>query len=228
MSDERLPRIERLLDLTARKVSGGGLHPLEILQRVRDAAESSVRDGGVANDFRISFHPGDYRQYEQSLASLRREIEQLLDDLEREQRLRRIGERLLEFAVSPSAAEGTPVVIARFTDTSHPVQAAPPGATRRITRVRGQVLVLGDGSRIRLTHVPFVIGRGPGNDLVLPSLAVSRRHAEIDRIAEGFVLRDLGSRNGLVVDGARYDRVRLLTGVTVVVGDVTLWLEAGE
>ncbi len=228
MSDERLPRIERLLDLTARKVSGGGLHPIEILQRVRDAAESSVRDGVVANDFRISFHPSDYRQYERSLGSLRREVDKLLDGLESERGLRRIGERVLEFGASPSAAEGTPVVAARFTDTSHAAHAMSPGATRRITPIRGKTLVLGDGTQIRLTHVPFVIGRGPGNDLVLPSLAVSRRHAEIERTEDGFVIRDLGSRNGLVVGGTRYSEVRLSAGVTLVVGDVSLRLETGE
>ena len=78
-------------------MSGGGLHPLEILQSVREAAEASVRDGVVANSITVSFHPNDYRQYEQSLGSLRHEIEQLLDGLERERRLRRIGDRVLDF-----------------------------------------------------------------------------------------------------------------------------------
>ena len=41
MSDERVSRIERMLEQTARKVSGGGLHPLEILQRVQDAVEAA-------------------------------------------------------------------------------------------------------------------------------------------------------------------------------------------
>jgi hypothetical protein len=228
MNDERLPRIERLLDLTARKVSGGGLHPLEILQRVREAAEGSVRDGAVANEITVSLHPADYKQYERSLGSLRHEVEKLLDGLERERGLRRIGDRVLAFEVSTSAAEGTPVVSARFTDTSHPLHDVPRGATRRITRIRGLVLVLGDGSRVRVTHVPFVIGRGPGNDLVVPSLAVSRRHAEIVRGDGGLLMRDLGSRNGLLVDGVRYSEVRLGAAVTVVVGDFAIRLEAGE
>ena len=229
-NERRAPaRLERFLDQTARKVSGGGLHPLEILQRVREAAESSVRDGVVANGLPWHSIRATTGGTSDRWAACRREIEQLLDGLERERRLRRIGDRLLEFEASSSAAEGTPVVSARFIDTSHPVQDTP-GRCDEADHPRGgptySCSAMAAGSR--LTHVPFVIGRGPGNDLVLPSLAVSRRHAEIARIPGGFVMRDLGSRNGLLVDGVRYGEVRLDGGVTVVVGDVALWLEAAN
>ena len=94
-------------------------------------------------------------------------------------------------------------------------------------RLRGKSLVLDDGARAPLTHVPFVIGRGPGNDLVLASFAVSRRHAEVVDIGGRLVLRDLGSRNGIVVDGRRVNEVALVYGLRVTIGDVTFWLEEG-
>jgi pSer/pThr/pTyr-binding forkhead associated (FHA) protein len=43
----------------------------------------------------------------------------------------------------------------------------------------------------------ITIGRSTENDLVLESPTVSRRHAEIQRHGMGFILRDLGSANGI-------------------------------
>lgn len=48
-----------------------------------------------------------------------------------------------------------------------------------------------------------VIGRSSGVDLVLELDAVSRRHAEVHRSDAGFVVTDLGSRNGTLVNGRR-------------------------
>jgi DNA-binding NtrC family response regulator len=54
-----------------------------------------------------------------------------------------------------------------------------------------------------------VIGSGDEVDLQLPVTQVSRRHAELIRTGEGFVLRDLGSRNGTFVKGLRIDEVTI-------------------
>jgi hypothetical protein len=47
----------------------------------------------------------------------------------------------------------------------------------------------------------LVLGRDPLCDLTLRAGGVSRQHAEIERTAEGFLLRDLDSRNGTTVHG---------------------------
>ena len=138
MTDEsRLPRIERILDLTARKVSGGSLHPLEIIQRVSEAVESRARDGIVPNEVTIAFNDADFERYQPGLAALRQEIDGALDDIERRRGLRRIGEREIWFERSTATAEGRPGISARFTDTKHRssgVGSAPPGSTRRLPR----------------------------------------------------------------------------------------------
>lgn len=224
MTDERTPRLERLLEATARKVSGGRLHPLELLQQVQSAAETSLRDGVVANDYFIAFHPADYEQYRPVLPRLRHEIEDLLEELERRRGWRRIGDRNITTEPSDEAGEGRPNVSARFVELRHRDVAPPPGATRRLTRHRNLTLVLDDGTEVTLTHTPFTIGRGPGNDLVLPVLSVSRQHAEISRTADGILIRDLGSRNGLVVRGERVADYLLDDGETVTLGDVNLRL----
>jgi transcriptional regulator with PAS, ATPase and Fis domain len=47
-----------------------------------------------------------------------------------------------------------------------------------------------------------VIGRDPAADVCVPEQAVSRYHARITRQGDRWVLSDLGSRNGTMVDGA--------------------------
>ena len=44
------------------------------------------------------------------------------------------------------------------------------------------------------------IGRGDDNDIVLPGSTVSRKHARIEKTKEGYLLTDLGSRNGTEVN----------------------------
>src|SRR5690606_35197229 len=47
-----------------------------------------------------------------------------------------------------------------------------------------------------------VIGRAPGNDIVLPDRAVSRQHARLELAPNGHAtICDLGSHNGTWVDG---------------------------
>ena len=228
MTQERGPRLERFLEQAARRFSGA-LHPLEILERVRTEAMAASRNGAAANMITIAFHPSDYDRYEGSIARLREEIEAMLDDEERAARLRRVEDRIIGFESRETVAMGIPDVRVTFADTRHRDFAAPPaGATRRLTRHRDVALVLSDGTRAAVTHTPFTIGRGPGNDLVLPSLAVSRQHAEITRSEDGFYIRDLGSRNGIVVNDARMESGRLEPGTLLKLGDIELRLEAAE
>jgi pSer/pThr/pTyr-binding forkhead associated (FHA) protein len=56
---------------------------------------------------------------------------------------------------------------------------------------------------------------------------VSRRHASIARTADGFEVRDLGSTNGVLVDGARViDVAPIRPRGTLQVGDTALFLRA--
>ncbi|MGH2669736.1 MAG: FHA domain-containing protein [bacterium] len=58
------------------------------------------------------------------------------------------------------------------------------------------------------------IGRGPGATLRLADVSVSRCHAELRHIGDGWMLRDLGSMNGTHLNG-----LRITTPVTVRPGD---------
>jgi pSer/pThr/pTyr-binding forkhead associated (FHA) protein len=74
--------------------------------------------------------------------------------------------------------------------------------------------------RVPLDRSETVIGRDSSCDIVLPEPAVSARHARIVRTSGGyFELQDLGSTNGIVVDGERVERMTLLDGDTFTIGD---------
>lgn len=225
MTHERTPRLERLLERTARTISGGGLHPVELLQRVQATVQRGVRDGQVPNIVRVTLHPSDYQRYVPAFADLRDELDVLLDRAEERERWTRIGDRRITFEAGEGVAAGVPRVTATFGDTANRVETAPVGETQVIRRYGNARLVLSDGTRVQLTHTPFRIGRGPGNDLVYPSLALSRTHAEIVSGPEGLEIHDLGSHNGIVADGVRVEAARFEPGRHYLLGDLDLWLE---
>ncbi len=66
------------------------------------------------------------------------------------------------------------------------------------------------------------IGKSEDNDLVLRDETVSRAHCEILREARGYLLRDLGSTNGTLLDGAEIREAFLRPGAIVTVGQLEL------
>lgn len=67
-----------------------------------------------------------------------------------------------------------------------------------------------------------VVGRDPSCSLVLDSPMISRRHAELVRSGEAYVIRDLGSANGTFLDGVRVHEAPLRPGQEVYVGPCRL------
>ncbi len=74
---------------------------------------------------------------------------------------------------------------------------------------------------------PFVIGRSNANDLVIIDKEVSRRHALIDCIGGIYVIEDLNSKNGILVNQKRRARALLRSGDIISFGqvDVVFYLE---
>jgi FHA domain len=81
-----------------------------------------------------------------------------------------------------------------------------PGAT-----AAPRLTVIHAGVRYEVKTPRFVVGRGAG-DLAIDDPGVSRRHALIERAADGYVLVDLGSTNGVEFDGARIHRRQIADG----------------
>lgn len=78
------------------------------------------------------------------------------------------------------------------------------------------------GQILELQNLPAVVGRSPDVELPIDDVAVSRRHAQIEQSAEGFLVRDLGSTNGVFVNGIRVERQPLRDGDRIQVGTTTI------
>ncbi len=75
-------------------------------------------------------------------------------------------------------------------------------------------------------HGSYVIGRLDECDIVLPSSSVSRKHARIFIENDRCYIEDLGSANGVVVDGQRVIQRRDLgTASQIRIGDFYMYLE---
>lgn len=74
--------------------------------------------------------------------------------------------------------------------------------------------------RFQLDRGLVALGRGSENDIVIDCGSVSVKHAEMVRVEGGYELRDLGSTNGIKLDGERRDVIRLRSGLSVTLGDV--------
>ena len=71
------------------------------------------------------------------------------------------------------------------------------------------------------------IGSASENDVVLDDAAVSRRHAmvRLDETSGEIWITDLGSRNGLLLDGRRVERHHLRVGEALQLGHAVLQVE---
>ncbi len=73
-----------------------------------------------------------------------------------------------------------------------------------------------------LGHAVTTIGRGPDADLRLDDPGVSRLHAELRVSGGAATMTDLGSTNGIVVDGRRVHTVHLYDGIELRLGSTTV------
>ncbi|MFF7453659.1 FhaA domain-containing protein [Kitasatospora sp. NPDC008115] len=78
-----------------------------------------------------------------------------------------------------------------------------------------------NGARHQITGNACVLGRSTEADVRIDDPGVSRKHAEIRPGTPAMVL-DLGSTNGIVVDGQHTQRATLRDGSRIVVGSTTI------
>ncbi len=90
---------------------------------------------------------------------------------------------------------------------------------------RPPAAVLVDGRRFELTKRALVIGRSRDCDVTLDDPNISRRHAEIRQENGGHVVVDLGSTNGIEVNGSRVERAELENGDLIVLGRTSVTFE---
>ncbi|GGP70119.1 MULTISPECIES: FhaA domain-containing protein [Streptomyces] len=108
-----------------------------------------------------------------------------------------------------------------------------PGADRRPTapgpmpgsQVRRWIEI--NGTRHQISRPTLVLGRSTDADVRIDDPGVSRRHCEI-RTGTPSTIQDLGSTNGIVVDGQHTTRATLRDGSRIVVGSTTIVYRQAE
>ncbi|MER7181880.1 FHA domain-containing protein, partial [Streptomyces hyaluromycini] len=103
---------------------------------------------------------------------------------------------------------------------SGPVGASAPGS-----RTRYWIEI--NGTRHQISRATLVLGRSTEADVRIDDPGVSRRHCEI-RTGTPSTIQDLGSTNGIVVDGQHTTRATLRDGSRIVVGSTTIIYRQAE
>jgi pSer/pThr/pTyr-binding forkhead associated (FHA) protein len=78
------------------------------------------------------------------------------------------------------------------------------------------------GTAFVLRKTPVIVGRGPGVDIAINDVTMSRQHLIFELVRDGFRVRDLGSTNGISVNGESMETADLQHGDRLKVGDSEL------
>jgi pSer/pThr/pTyr-binding forkhead associated (FHA) protein len=76
-----------------------------------------------------------------------------------------------------------------------------------------------------LYRLPAILGRGENADVPLKDPWASHTHCEIDQIGDVLVVRNLGSKNGIFMQGRRVDESRVLPGDQFTIGQTVVTVQ---
>ena len=88
-----------------------------------------------------------------------------------------------------------------------------------------QFVAIDEGPDITLDRAMVVVGRHPSCDTRLSSLRVSRHHCCMTRENDQVVVRDLGSTNGIRINGMRVETASLRPGDELSIAHIRYRLE---
>ncbi|MGA5439563.1 FhaA domain-containing protein [Streptomyces griseoincarnatus] len=103
----------------------------------------------------------------------------------------------------------------------------PPAAPGPVPGGRTRYWIEINGTRHQISRATLVMGRSTEADVRIDDPGVSRRHCEI-RTGTPSTIQDLGSTNGIVVDGQHTTRATLRDGSRIVVGSTTVIYRQAE
>src|SRR5437588_4248948 len=82
--------------------------------------------------------------------------------------------------------------------------------------------------KVPVTDKPVTIGRHPDNLLVITDTQASRFHAVIGKSREGYIVKDLDSRNGTRLNGQPVKTAKLNEGDVVSIGTTDIRFSTGN
>jgi Protein of unknown function (DUF3662)/FHA domain len=221
-------KLSGLIEGTFSRAFRSEVRPVEIARRLTREMEEhkqySISRTYVPNEYRVFLSPRDrqrFADYEEALAA---ELAGYLLEHARRERLALLSRPVIEFETDRRLGLGefgiqTRVVqpprepepqrddrdlVGRTMVQSVAERVAEPLQERARSRVQSALLVL-DGNRVVVGPAGVTLGRSRQCDIVLDDPNVSRQHAEIRPRGDAWVLTDLGSTNGSLLNGHRID-----------------------
>jgi hypothetical protein len=204
----------------------GDVQPVEITARLQRELDSEAkllsRDRKlVPNDFRISLSQHDYDRLTPYSKTLNAEIAPQLRDYASDSGYIFNGPVTIDYVLDTSLPVG------RFTIASSAVAGVDATEPASPSEIRSANLVVEvNGVRHPLTPPGITIGRGTEADLRINDPGVSRLHARIGVVGTGsgqqISIEDLGSTNGVTVDGQRTRHATLTLGSRIEIGSTRL------
>ena len=177
----------------------------------------------VPNDFAVQLSPEDFERLSPYGGTLSSELTQLVRGHVDEQSYTLAGPLEIAFEQSNDLTTG------RFRVHGKANAAITPVAGQRMTETavtRAPVVLEVGGMRHPLSPPGVVIGRGSEAELQIKDPGISRRHAQISVSIQDSAVRvsvtDLGSTNGIVVDGQRVREAPLRDGSQILMGSTTV------
>lgn len=159
----------------------------------------------VANHFSVALATVDLDRFADVSDSLIRELCDAAREIARDEGWVFMGPVQVELGADPSLRGGGLVVVARMKEADGAVG----------------VLHLANGHQVVLGEFVLTLGRLPECTITFDDSNVSRQHAEIRPDGTGFVVTDLGSTNGTLVNDVAITRHRLDDGDRVCLGGTT-------
>ncbi len=186
-------RLERMVEGVFRG-SRAAIRPIELGRRlVREMDEQrSVDVKGrriVPNDFLIHLSPRDLAGFDDIHDVLQAELVEAAREYAREEGYHFMGPVRVQLAGDDEQRAGRFTVVATLRQSSGGVGAGS--------------LVLPSGQRISLGDRPVTVGRQSDCTIPLNDQNVSRRHAQITPGRGAYLIADLGSTNGTMLNGTR-------------------------
>lgn len=224
-------RLETIVEgFFARVLPGGGVQPIEIGKRmVREMSEDQTRSASgqifVPNTFAVRLSPKDHERVEQIGKQLRKELVAVAKRAAVAESWQHAGPIEVTIAADEDLRKGIFEVDAGYKEGAVP-EASVGTHTQMIEMslaADAEVVLLGKAPMTWPLSKPTVIlGRSEGCDVALIDHGASRRHAEIRKEGDEWVVLDLGSTNGTEVNGKRVNRHRLEHGDRLTIGESQL------
>ena len=219
----------------------------KLVKEMDDHRSVSVSRVYVPNEYTIYLSPGDREQFASFEDSLRDELQDYLAEHARRERYVLLTPPRVKFESDADLDIGVFGIATRLVRGSKavpegaPAEQPAPGATmvykpvaappdedgaaaaeEPAAEVRPAAALLIAGRRHELDGDRIVIGRSRDCDIQVADPNVSRRHAEIRRDGDSYVLLDLDSTNGVEVGGKRVKRLELSDGSRFTIGSTEI------